>query len=70
MNFKFTKAKVIWSLVIGLILGYLYIMNLGNLRLFNPLNYIAGMPLWIMLLIYALPIFLVYIIWSLFQGRK
>lgn len=66
MNFKFTKAKTIISIIFGLIVGYLFQYGCfgncpDNFVLINIGYHVLG---------FVMAFVLVYFVWSLFQKKK
>jgi len=81
MNFKFTKKKVIWSLIINLIIWALFFIIIRSImsramitdpgtwskyfELINPINSFSSMNFQF----YVITLILIYIIYSLFQKK-
>lgn len=66
MNFKFTKGKVIGSVILGLIIGNLF----GWQKIIIPTDLVWRFGWGPFILFFIVSAALIYIIWSLFQKRR
>ncbi len=70
MNFRFTKAKVIWSIIISIIadlIFWFFAAGMYGSRVFATwIDYIFSLPSLIFFLVFIL---MIYLIWSAIQKK-
>ena len=71
MNFKSTNSKIVFSIIIGLIIGFLIKLKfLDSLIVIGETNMLTGLSSPIVWITFILCILITYLIYSLFQKKE